>query len=79
MTTSHSAPLPDLRASLLPQKVRFRDPLYFGEMIQAIQAGYGCTPSQAAGIIESAKSQGYFRELSGFRLQIIVPHDTLET
>ena len=48
-------------------------------MIEAIMAGYGCSKSQAAGIIESAKSQGYFRELSGFRLQIIVPHGTDET
>jgi len=79
MTTNPSAPLPDLRASLLLQKVRNRSPLHFSDMVQAVQAGYGCTPSQAAGIIESAKSQGYFKELSGFRLQIIVPHDTLET
>lgn len=71
-------PPTDLRASLLPTKVRFRDPLYFSQMIEAIMAGYGCSKSQAAGIIESAKSQGYFRELSGFRLQI-VDHDTAKT
>jgi len=76
---NHSAPLPDLRASLLPQNVRFRDPLYFSDMIQAIMAGYGCSKSQAAGLIETAKSQGYINVLSGFRLQITPPHDTLET
>lgn len=47
-------------------------------MIWAVQVGYGCTPSQAAGIIESAKSQGLLHELSGFRLQII-DHDTAKT
>jgi len=76
---NHSAPPPDLRASLLPEKVKARNPLYFSTMIEEIMAGYGVSKQLAAGILESAKSQGLIREHSGFRLQITPPHDTLET
>ncbi len=76
---NHSAPPPDLCASLLPEKVKARNPLYLSTMIEEIMAGYGVSKQLAAGILESAKSQGLIREHSGFRLQITPPHDTLET
>lgn len=67
----------DLRASLIREKVSIRNPCYFSEMISYVASGYGCTKSQAAGIIEAARSQGLMKDLPHFRLQIL-EHDTLE-
>lgn len=61
----------------LPAKVQIRTPLYFGDMLAAVERGFGCTRALAAEIIEDARRSGVIVDNpSTFTLQILDNHDT---
>lgn len=56
----------------LPAKVQIRTPLYFGDMLAAVERGFGCTRAQAADIIDDARRLGVIVDNPlQFTLQII--------